>query len=100
MVAIDSRTDAEALAKGTAAAMEGIRIILGLPQATSPEKVAAEYRKHLFLRGAVGSKNHPPAFDLAKAHRGTSAASCSQFAVLRSTGARESTDRTATHFAH
>jgi putative transposase len=28
---------------------------------------AAEYRKHLFLRGAVGSKNNPPAFDLAKA---------------------------------
>ena len=58
---------AEALAKGTAAAMEGIRIILGLPQSTSPQQLAAEYRKHLFLRGAVGSKNHPPAFDQAKA---------------------------------
>jgi putative transposase len=58
---------AEALAKGTAAAMEGIRVILGLPQTTSPEKLAAEYRKHLFLRGAVGSKNNPPAFDQAKA---------------------------------
>jgi putative transposase len=59
---------AEALAKGTAEAMEGLRIILGLPQTTSPEQIAAEYRKHLFLRGAVGSKNHPPAFDQAKAH--------------------------------
>ena len=58
---------AEALAKGTAAAMEGIRIILGLPQSTSPEQIAAEYRQHLFLRGAVGSTNNPPAFDLAKA---------------------------------
>ena len=58
---------AEALAKGTAAAMEGFRLILGLPQSTSPKQVAAEYRQHLFLRGAVGSKNHPPAFDRAKA---------------------------------
>src|ERR1700759_1624470 len=58
---------AEALAKGTAAAMEGIRIILGKPQGTSPEQLAAEYRKHLFLRGAVGSKNNAPAFDQAKA---------------------------------
>jgi putative transposase len=58
---------AEALAKGTAAAMEGMRIILGLPQTTSPEQIAAEYRKHLFLRGAVGSTNNPPAFDRAKA---------------------------------
>ncbi len=58
---------AEALAKGTAAAMEGIRIILGLPQTTSPEQIAAEYRQHLFLRGAVGSQNNRPAFDQAKA---------------------------------
>jgi len=58
---------AEALAKGTAVALEGIRVILGLPQTTSPEQVAAEYRKHLFLSGAVGSEKHPPAFDQAKA---------------------------------
>ena len=58
---------AEALAKGTAAAMAGFRIILGLSQSTSPKQIAAEYRQHLFLRGAVGSKNHPPAFDQAKA---------------------------------
>jgi putative transposase len=58
---------AEALAKGTSEAMEGIRSVLGLPQTTSSEQVAAEYRKHLFLRGAAGSRNHPPAFDQAKA---------------------------------
>ncbi len=58
---------AEAVAKGTAAAMEGIRIILGLAQTTSPKQIAAEYRQRLFLRGEVGSKNHPPAFDRAKA---------------------------------
>ena len=58
---------AEAVAKGTAEAMEGIRVILGLPEATNPEQIAAEYRKHLFLRGAVGSKSNPPAFDRAKA---------------------------------
>ena len=58
---------AEVLAKGTAAAMEGLRIILGLPPTTSPEQLAAEYRKHLFHRGALGTENNPPAFDLAKA---------------------------------
>ena len=53
---------AEALAKGTAEAMEGLRIILGLPHTTSPEQIAAEYRKHLFMRGSLASKNHPAAF--------------------------------------
>jgi hypothetical protein len=59
---------AEAVAKGSAAAMEGLRIILGLPPTTCPEEVGAEYRKRLFLTGAVATGNNPPAFDLAKAH--------------------------------
>jgi hypothetical protein len=60
---------AEALAKGAAGALEGIRVILGLPQTTSPEQLSAEYRKHLFLTGAVGTENNPPAFDLARRKR-------------------------------
>jgi putative transposase len=47
--------------------MEGIRIVLGLPPETSIEELAREYRKLLFRRGALGSKNKAPAFDLAKA---------------------------------
>ena len=58
---------AEAVAKGSAVAHEGIRIILDLPPTTSRDELGREYRKHLFLRGAVASENHPPAFALAKA---------------------------------
>jgi hypothetical protein len=58
---------AEAVARGTPEAMEGIRIVLGLPPETSIEELAREYRKLLFRRGALGSKNKAPAFDLAKA---------------------------------
>jgi REP element-mobilizing transposase RayT len=55
---------AEAIAKGSP---EGIRTILGLPRTACPEELDREYRKHLFLRGAVATENNPPAFDLAKA---------------------------------
>jgi putative transposase len=58
---------AEALAKGSAVAHEGIRIILALPQTTCSKELSREYRKHLFLRGAVGSESNQPAFELAKA---------------------------------
>jgi putative transposase len=58
---------AEAVARGTPEALEGIRIVLGLPTETSVEELSREYRKLLFRRGTLGSKNKPPAFDLAKA---------------------------------
>ena len=59
---------AEALAKGSAAAArEKIRTILGLPETSSWEELLAEYRKHLFLRGALATNQHGPAFELAKA---------------------------------
>ena len=48
-------------------AHEGIRLILDLPPTTSRDELGREYRKHLFLRGAVASQNHPPAFALARA---------------------------------
>ena len=58
---------AEALAKGSAAAQEKLRTILGLPETTSWKELLSEYRKHLFLRGALATKQHGPAFDLARA---------------------------------
>jgi hypothetical protein len=60
---------AEAVAKGSAVALEGIRVILGLPQSTSAEELSAEYRKHLFLTGSIGTENNPPAFALADAQK-------------------------------
>jgi putative transposase len=58
---------AEALAKGSTDAHEGIRTILDLPQATCSKELNSEYRKHLFLVGTAASKNNAPAFELAKA---------------------------------
>ena len=58
---------AEALAKGCAAAFEGIRTILDLPQSSCWKELSHHYRQHLFLRGAVASRNNSPAFALAKA---------------------------------
>ena len=60
---------AEAIAKGTATAQEGLRTILNLPPTASREEVETEYRKRLYLKGAVASKNKPAAFDLAKAQK-------------------------------
>jgi putative transposase len=58
---------AEALAQGSVLGHERIRTILGLPQTTSWEQLSREYRKHLFLRGAIATSHNPPAFDWAKA---------------------------------
>src|SRR5271170_1738613 len=58
---------AEAIAKGTTTALEGLRTILNLSPTASREEVETEYRKRLYLKGAVASENKPPAIDLAKA---------------------------------
>jgi putative transposase len=60
---------AAAVAKGTPEALAGIRVALGLPPETSVEELSREYRKLLFTRGALGSKNKAPTFDLAKAQQ-------------------------------
>ena len=60
---------AEAIAKGSATALEGLRTILNLPPSASRDEVETEYRKRLYLKGAVASENKPPAFDLAKAQK-------------------------------
>ena len=58
---------AEALGQDSALAQERIRTILGLPPRTSWEQLSREYRKHLFLRGAIATTHNAPAFDWAKA---------------------------------
>ena len=60
---------AEAIAKESATALEGMRTILNLPPDTDPDEVQREYRKFLYLKGAAGSENNPPAFDLAKVQK-------------------------------
>ena len=60
---------AEAFAKGSRLAREGIRTILGQPETISWNELSREYRKYLFVKGSSGSANKPPAFDLATAQR-------------------------------
>jgi putative transposase len=60
---------AEAVAKGTTAAFEGIRIILGLPESSSCEEISREYRQYLFIKGATGTEKRPPAIELAEAQK-------------------------------
>ncbi len=58
---------AEALAKSSSLAREGIRIVLGQSDAISWKEISRQYRKYLFVRGSFNTKNKQPAFDLAKA---------------------------------
>ena len=60
---------AEAVAKGTAKAFEGIRTILGLPPTTPCQELSREYRKLLYLKGATATEKNPPAFEMAKAEQ-------------------------------
>ena len=50
---------AEALAKGSAAALEGIRIILDLPQTTSPEQLGARVSQAPVFAGRCGQQEPP-----------------------------------------
>src|SRR6202158_2316727 len=56
---------AEALAKGSSLARQGIKIVLGHSDAISWKEVSQQYRKYLFLKGSDNSKR--AAFDLATA---------------------------------
>ena len=60
---------AEAVAKGTAKAFEGIRTILGLPPTTPWQELSREYRKLLYLKGATATEKNPAAFEMAKAEQ-------------------------------
>ncbi len=44
-------------------------MILNLPPSAGRKEVQSEYRKFLYLKGAVGSENNPPAFDSAQVQK-------------------------------
>jgi putative transposase len=54
---------AEALAKGTSLAREGIRTVLGQPETVPWEEVSRQYRRYLFMRGGLETKAREPVFD-------------------------------------
>ena len=58
---------AEALAKGSSLARQGIRIVLGQSDDISWKEVSWQYRKYLFVQGSLQTKTKQPAFDLATA---------------------------------
>ena len=58
---------AEALAKGSSLARQGIRIVLGQSDAISWKEVSRQYRNYLFVHGSLNTKTGQPAFDLATA---------------------------------
>jgi putative transposase len=60
---------AEALAKGSALARQGIRTILDQPETISWEELSRQYRKSLFTKGSLKSANKAPAFEPATAQR-------------------------------
>jgi len=60
---------AEAFAKGSVLARQGIRTILGQSETVSWKELSRQYRKYLFVKGSSRSANKPPAFDLATAQR-------------------------------
>ena len=55
---------AEALAKGSTLARQGIRTVLGQPETVSWKEVSRQYRKYLFVRGSLNTKTQRPVFDL------------------------------------
>jgi putative transposase len=58
---------AEAMARGSEIALEGIRTILSLPQSASREEIEKAYRQLLNLKGAEATEDNPPAVETAKA---------------------------------
>jgi putative transposase len=58
---------AEALAKASSLARQGIRTVLGHSDAVSWKEVSRQYRQYLFVRGSLHTKARPPAFDPATA---------------------------------
>ena len=58
---------AEAIAKGSSLARQGIRVVLGHSDAISWKEVSQQYRNYLFVHGSLNTKTRPPAFDLATA---------------------------------
>ena len=60
---------AEALAKGSVVAQEGIRALLAEPATLDWKEVNRRYRQYLFLKGSAQSSTKGPAFELARAQQ-------------------------------
>jgi hypothetical protein len=60
---------AEALAKGSVVAQEGIRTLLAEPATLGWKEVSRRYRQYLFLKGSAQSSTKGPAFELARAQQ-------------------------------
>ena len=60
---------AEAVAKGSALARQGIRSALGLAETIPWKEVGRQYRQYLFRQGSLPTKVRPPVFDPAKAQK-------------------------------
>jgi len=58
---------AEALAKGSSLAWQGISTLLGQPETVSCNEVSRQYRQLLFRRGSLQTQTRQPLFDLATA---------------------------------
>ena len=58
---------AEALAKGSSLARQGIRVVLGHHMQSPGKKFSRQYRNYLFVHGSLNTKTRQPAFDLATA---------------------------------
>ena len=60
---------AEALAKGSVVAQEGIRTLLAEPARLCWKEVSRRYRQYLFLKGSAQSSSKGPVFELARAQQ-------------------------------
>jgi len=60
---------AEALAKGSVLAQEGIRTLLAEPASLCWKELSRRYRQYLFCKGSVGSPGKGAAFELARAQQ-------------------------------
>ena len=58
---------AEALAKGSSLAWQGISTVLGQPETVSCNEVSRQYRQLLFRRGSLQTQTRQPLFDPATA---------------------------------
>jgi putative transposase len=58
---------AEALAKASSLARQGISIVLGQSDDISWKEVSQQYRRYLFVQGSLQTETKQPAFDLATA---------------------------------
>ena len=70
---------AEALAKGSSLARDGIRIVLGHSEDISWKEVSQQYRKYLFVHGSLHTNTKQPAYTVFSVALSFSAGRLSRF---------------------